>query len=276
MMMGTADNSISRNRKRFALALLVSCLALVSVNAAEYPTGVRNSAGPHRLSERQLQQVQESLRHDSGLMELGFDAEGGLTLGDRRHVQGGSATARTLLIAAVDSGNLYELESHAGSPEIAFARIHESRILESGETGKRIRISQVQIDFADFDRLQGAREAKMALDIGLALLHELVHGVLKLKDPKDEIDQIGDCDYHVNQMRRELQLPERLYYNPGITVTRVTGRNIVTANLEFVERAAAGAKPRAKYRLYWLPSEVSPDARNIAQLQEGTMKVRRR
>jgi hypothetical protein len=77
-------------------------------------------------------------------------------------------------------------------------------------------------------------------------------------------------------MRRELQLPERLYYNPGVSVTRVTGRNIVTANLEFVERAAGNAKPRAKYRLYWLLSDVSPNARNVAQVQEGTMKVRRR
>ena len=274
-MTGRADNSISRYRKLFALVLLASCLALVSGSAFGYATGVHNSAGPHRLNERQLRQVQESLQRDTGLMDLSFDAEGELKLGDRKHVQGGSATARTLLLAAVDNGNLYELESHTGSPEIAFARILENRILEISETGKRMSISQVQIDFADFDRLQGPRAAKMALDIGLALLHELVHGVLKLGDPEGS-DQIGDCDYHVNQMRRELQLPERLYYNPGIAVTRVTGRNIVTANLEFVERASPNAKPRAIYRLYWLPSEVSPSARNIAQVQEGTIKVKRR
>ena len=275
-MTGTADYSIRGLRKPFALALLLSCLDVVSVNAATYPRGVRNSAGPRGLNQRQLQQIRKSLQYESGLMELGFDAEGGLTLGDRGHVQGGSATARTLLIAAVDGEDLYELESHEGSSDIAFARIQESGILEVGETGKRIRISQVQIDFADFDQLQGAREAKMALDVGLVLLHELVHGVLKLEDPRDKTDQIGACDYHVNQIRRELQLPERLYYNPGISVTRVTGRNIVTANLEFVERSAANAKPRAKYRLYWLPSGVSANARNVAQVQEGTMKVRRR
>lgn len=271
-----ANNSISGYSKPFAMALLVSCLALVSANAAEHPTGVRNSAGPHRFNEGQLRQVQESLRHKSGLMDLGFDREGGLTLGDRRHVQGGSATARRLLIAAVDSGNLYQLESHPRSPEIAFAQLHESGIREIGETGKRINISQVQVDFADFDRLEGAREAKASLDIGLVLLHELVHGVLKLQDPKGEIDQIGECDAHVNQMRRELQLPERLYYNPGITVTRVSGRNIVVANLQFVERASANAQPRVKYRLYYQPNAVSPNARNIAQLQDGRMGVRRR
>ena len=273
-MRHTADHA-TKACKPFAMALLVSCLALVSANAAEYPTGVRNSAGPHGLNERQLQLVEESLQHKSGFMGLGFDREGWLKLGDRRQLQGGSATARTLLIAAVDSGNLYELESHPRSPEIALARLYEGGIREIGETGKRISISQVQIDFADFDRLTGAREAKAALDIGLALLHELVHGVLKLQDPTGETHEIGECDAHVNQMRRELQLPERLYYHPGITVSRVSGRNIVYANLEFVERATANAKPSAKYRLYWLPSAVSPNARNIAQLQAGTMKMKR-
>src|SRR4030095_8002349 len=119
-MMGRADNSIRASRKPFSLALLVSCVAVISVSAAAYPTGVRNSAGPRGLNQRQLQQIQESLRYESGLMELGFDSEGGLTLGDRGHVQGGSATARTLLIAAVDGEDLYELESHEGSSDIAF------------------------------------------------------------------------------------------------------------------------------------------------------------
>ena len=53
----TADNSINGSSKPFALALLLSCLALVSVNAAPQPTGVRNSAGPQRLNDKQLQQV---------------------------------------------------------------------------------------------------------------------------------------------------------------------------------------------------------------------------
>jgi hypothetical protein len=274
-----ADNSINGfggYGKPLALALLLSCLALVDVNAAPQPTGVRNSAGPRRLNEKQLQQAQDSLRHKSGFMELGFDAQGGLTLGNRQRIRDGSATARALLIAAVDSGNLYELESHELSPEVAFARLYESEYREIGETGQRLDIFQVQIDFADFDRLQGTREAKAALDLGLSLLHELVHGVLKLQDPQGEMDQIGECDAHVNQMRRELQLPERLYYHPDITVARTSdGRRIVNASLVFVERTAANARPSAKYRLYWLPSEVSPNAQNIAGLQQGTLAPRR-
>jgi len=278
-----ADNSINGYwgyggyGKALALALLLSCLALVSVNAAPQPTGVRNSAGPRRLSEKQLRQTQDSLRHKSGFMELGFDAQGWLTLGNRQRIRGGSATARALLIAAVESGNLYQLESHESSPEVAFARIYESATWVIGATGQRLDIYQVQIDFADFDCLQGARQAKAALDLGLSLLHELVHGVLKLQDPQGEPDQIGECDAHVNQMRRELQLPERLYYHPHITVARTSeGRRIVNASLVFVERTAANAQPSAKYRLYWLPSQVSPNANNIAGLQQGTLAPRRR
>jgi hypothetical protein len=68
--------------------------------------GVRNSTGAQRLNPAQLQQVRDSLRRKSGFVELDFDAEGALTLGDRQHIEGGSATARALLIAAVESVNL--------------------------------------------------------------------------------------------------------------------------------------------------------------------------
>jgi hypothetical protein len=276
----TADNSINRHHsiRSFALALLLGALALTALaipRVAAQPTGVRNSSGSRRLNEKQLQQVQESLRRKSGFMELGFDEQGALTLGNRQRAQGGSATARALLIAAVDSANLYELESHERSPEVAFAQLYESADRLSGETGKRTTVYQAQLDFADFDQLDGAREAKASFDIGIALLHELVHGVLKLKDPQGA-DQIGECDAHVNQMRRELQLPERLYYHPGISVTRTTGRNTVCARLVFVERATANAQPSAKYSLSWLASQVAPNARNIAGLQQGLLAPKRR
>ncbi len=277
----TTDNSINRpyNIRSFALALLLGALSLTALaasRAAVQPTGVRNSSGPQRLNEKQLQQAQESLRHKTGFVELIFDEEGALTLGNRQRIAGGSATARALLIAAVDSGNLYELESHERSPEVAFARIDESEDRLIVETGKRLTIYRVQLDFIDFSHLSGAREAKASFDIGIALLHELVHGVLKLPDPQGA-DQIGECDAHVNQMRRELQLPERLYYHPGISVTRTSdGRGIVCARLEFVERQAGQAQPSAKYQLTWLASQVSPNARNIAGLQQGLMVARRR
>jgi len=241
-------------------------------------TGVRNSSGSNRLNERQLQILRESLRHKSGFAELGFDQQGALTLGNRQNIVGGSATARALLAAAVDSANLYELESHERSPEIAFARLVESVYRGFGETGRRMTIYQVQLDFADFNRLSGAREAKASFDIGIALLHELVHGVMKLQDPRDEeVDQIGECDAHVNQMRRELQLPERLYYQPGIAVMQIgDGRRIIRARLVFVERAAANAQPSRQYSITWWPIQVAPNAQNVADFEQGLLTARRR
>ena len=277
----TANNPINRHRHISSLgpALLVGALSLTALatpHADVQPTGVRNSAGTQRLNNEQLQQVQESLRRNSGFMELRFDQQGALTLGNRQQVQDGSATVRALLIAAVDSRNLYELESHERSPEVAFARIVESEEKMISPAGKSMSIFQVHLDFADFNRLNGAREAKASFNIGIVLLHELVHGVLKLQDPKGEPDDIGECDAHVNQMRRELGLPERLYYQPGISVTQVSsGKRIVTARLEFVERRA-NQQPGAKYELSWLYSQVSPNAQNLAGLQQGLLVARRR
>ncbi|MGH9846522.1 MAG: hypothetical protein ACREEM_48105 [Blastocatellia bacterium] len=278
MMNCTADNSINRhyNLRSFALALLLGALSLTALaapRAAVQPTGVRNSSGPRRLNEKQLQQARESLRHKSGFMELGFDEQGALTLGNRQHIRGGSATARALLIAAVDSANLYELESHERSPEVAFARLYESEDREFGETGKKMTIYLVQLDFTDFDRLGGAREAKASFDIGIALLHELTHGVLKLQDPRGEMDRLGECDAHVNQMRRELLLPERLHYHPGIRVVENLAGRFVFASLEF---AGSNAQAAEKYRLTWRADQVSALAGNVAGLQNGLLASKRR
>jgi hypothetical protein len=240
-------------------------------------SGVRNSSGSNRLNEMQLQTLLVSLRQKTGFVELGFDQNGALTLGNRQNITSGSATARALLAAAVDSANLYELESHERSPDIAFARLRDMEYRISSETGKQVDIYQAQIDFADFDCLRGPREAKASMDVGLVLLHELAHGVLKLQDPPVDTDEIGECDAHVNQMRRELQLPERLYYHPGVTVARFgDGKRIVSARLVFVKRVAANAQPSAEYSLNWLPSQVAPNARNIAGFQQGSLEGRRR
>jgi hypothetical protein len=168
------------------------------------------------------------------------------------------------------------LESHERSPQVAFARIYESLDELIGEAGLRRTIFQVQLDFADFNQVAGPREAKAAFDIGIALLHELVHGVLKLENPRGAMDQIGECDAHVNQMRRELGLPERLYYHPEVKVIQLPARRIVCAKLQFVTRPAANGQAAEKYTLTWQPGQVSPQAQNIALLEQGLALAKRR
>lgn len=256
-----------------AINLLVSALALVAMaqtSATSSPTGVRNSRGARALNASQLQMIQQTLRQKTGVTELSFDAQGRLTLGQRNQVAGSSATAHALLLAAVEGENLYELENHEDAPNVAFAQLNEAADEVDEKTGKRLTIFQVQLDFADFDRLGGPREAKASFDIGLALLHELVHGVLRLQDPQGgTMGEIGECDAHVNQMRRELCLPERLYYHPNINVVQIMARRIVVASLEFADN-------NKQYRLSWRTDHVAPAARNIAQLQQGLLVAKNR
>ena len=257
------------------IALLLLALSVTAL--ADVATGVRNSTGPLHLNAAQLQQVQASLRHKSGFAELGFDEQGTLTLGHRAHIQGGSTIARALLMAAVDGMNRYELESHEHSPDVAFARLSEGAVWILDDAGKRMTVYQIQLDFADFNWLSGSREAKEAYDIGINVLHELTHGVLQLQDPNGAMDKIGDCDAHVNQMRRELRLPERLYYHPDIKVVTLTNQvHVVRALLQFVARNDGTARPPATYQLSWLASKVAPNAKNIAALEKGqaTAKLR--
>lgn len=265
-MAHTINNSLSQQHNTcfILLALLLSAIATSAIAAPQVISGVRNSSGTHHLNDNQLQQVQVSLRDKSGFVELRFDEQGTLRLGNRQHIQGGSATARDLLIAAVESLNLYELENHENSPDIAFARILESVDQLINEIGQRRTIFQVQLDFSDFKYLSGPREAKASFEIGIVLLHELVHGVLQLKDPNGAMSQIGDCDAHVNKMRRELALPERLYYHPAIRIVQLNGSRIVYAQLQF-----GTSQERSQYQIIWQASRVSPNAQNVAALEQG-------
>ncbi len=265
--------------KQIALTVVL-VTTLTVITAAQQPnqfaTGVRNSSGFRRLNDKQLQIIQESLRQKSGFVELSFNQNGVLTLGNRQNIAGGSAKAQALLIKAVDSVDFFELESCERSLEIAFAELQASND-RIDAVGKRTSIYQLRLDFADFNHLSGAREAKAAFDIGISLLHELTHGVLKLQDPRiEETDQIGECDAFINQIRRELQLPERLYYHPGIAITTLAGKRLVHARLMFATRATANSQPRAQYSLYWLPSEVSPKAQSVEAFQQGVLGARRR
>lgn len=255
------------------LSLIVLLLiGLAITTRANATTGINNSPGALRLNASQLQQVQTSLRHKTGFVELGFDDQGVLTPGNRLHVVGGSATARALLLAAVDGPNQYELESHENSPEVAFARLTDSAIYENGE--QRVNIYQLIIDFADFHWLEGAAEAKAAFDVGFNVLHELTHGVLRLPDPQGEMDRVGACAAHVNQMRRELHLPERLYYHPDIMLVRLGNLGaMVRASLQFIEPSSNG-RPHARYDLWWLASKVALNARNVTELEKGLVGVK--
>jgi hypothetical protein len=187
-----------------------------------------------------------------------FDDSGYLTLGDRNRIEGGSATAREMLISITDGSRIFELEAHDYSRDVAFACLGAEITYSDFPTGLRIEARTVQLDFSDFTQLRGDWEAMKAFDIGFAILHELAHGALQLKDAVSYITQLGACEEHINLIRRELGLPERLHYAPRFhTIQRFTGTTKL-AELIFVRVSReAGREKARKFCLWWNAESVT-------------------
>jgi hypothetical protein len=224
-----------------------------------YQGGIRNSQGPRKLNAKQQAAVLKSLREKSGLLELDFDEDGFLRAGDPTHFSGGSATARALILAALESEQAFDLESHDRSSVVAFARIGAPISYQSRLTGASIDVIPVEFDFADFERLRGDRQAIAAFDLGIVMLHELAHGVLRLHDVQTETDTLGECEAHINQIRRELRLPERQHYfarifdRPGAT----GGGTIKQAELQFARLVPEQGRVRREgFLLIWEAAQV--------------------
>jgi len=64
---------------------------------------------------------------------------------------------------------------------------------------------------ADFNQLIGDVEALEAFNVGWAFLHELDHVVNDSSDNAG-LDETGECESHINAMRRECGLPSRAEY----------------------------------------------------------------
>jgi len=255
-------------RVLFAIATLcaMSSLAGAAADASmRFHTGLRNNDGARRLREKQLQTALESLRHKTGFLDMRFDDAGYLTLGDRNRVAGGSGVARELLVSAVDGDKIFELEAHDSSPSLAFARLTVATIYTKYGAGARVVGLAIQLDFADFDILRGEREALMAFDIGFAILHELAHGVLGLKDDI-ATKRLGECDEHINLIRRDLGLPERRYYLPEISLPLPP----LVEEAELIFALVSWKDGREKTKVFYLRW----DAKSVAARESQTAKTK--
>jgi hypothetical protein len=200
-------------------------------DSSRYQGGVRNSIA-RALNPKQLDRILRSLREKTGFLEMHFDETGFLRLGDRMKIVGGSATARELLIAAVDRGRAIDLENHDHSPMVAFAQLGRSVVFTSLATGTRVDVYPIEIDFSDFAHLRGDKVVLAAFDIGFVVLHELAHAVLDLHDSLDGTGGPGECEDYINRIRRELSLPER--------------QNYIARTFRFASVALGKAQPHAE------------------------------
>ncbi len=249
--------------KRAAASLLVvTFLSVLSVFPAKadsqsdpltYRGGIRNSTGKHGLKEKDLKRVLVSLAEKTGFQELSFDAEGFLTIGNPNHFVGGSITARRLLLDAVDFPAQLLLENHSHSSKVVFANLGKSTLYFNMRTKAQIEHQPIRIDFSDFGKLLGAKEVLASFDLGVTLLHELVHGVRKLHDSVNEWEEVGDCERYVNTMRKELGLPERQQYVArSQTVISPIGWTMKMAELQFARTDFRNGKLKTdEYKLSW-------------------------
>ena len=160
------------------------------------------------VSATQRQELITSLKSITGWSNLHFDHQGVLQVGSEP-VTKGSAAARSLLTRAVDGNKIIVLEDASSRLDVAFCRVVEARWLTN--TGTRLPAFVVLIDFADFHEVVGDKEARAAFNVGWGFLHELDHVVSDSTD-SDEQGLLGECETHINAMRREIGLPVRADY----------------------------------------------------------------
>lgn len=218
-----------------------------------YRGGIRNSTGKNRLKEKELKQVIESLKEKTGFQEIGFDADGFMTLGDRKNYIGGSENARHLLMDAVDFPSQFLLEDHNHSSKVVFANLGKSTLYFNMRTKSQCEHLPVRVDFSDFSKLMGSKEVRASFDLGITILHELVHGVRKLHDSVNEYEDLGDCEREVNKIRKELGLPERQQYVArSQTIQSPVGWTLKMAELQFARTDFRNGKLKTdEFKLNW-------------------------
>ena len=162
---------------------------------------------------------------------------------------GGSEAARSLLSKALSGNNIVILEDANNRSDVVFCKVIPGRWKDK-DPSQVPPVHIVLIDFADFDQLMGDRLALRAFDSAWGLLHEIDH-VVENSGDSDKLGSAGHCEDHLNQMRRELGLPERSeYFFTLFPQTAVSGFSTRYVRLAF-DQEDATSKKRRRYWLMW-------------------------
>lgn len=238
-----------------ALCATIAILTLSSIEpshfliASETPGNIvcrENVATEHR------QKLARKLAKITGWPDLHFD-RGGALRGARGTSRGGSTTAREFMLKVMRGPAVVVIEDASNSSEVAFGRVNPGRWKRDGSNNPPAFI--VQLDFSDFDHVIGDQRALEAFDVGWGLLHELDHIVNDSHDATSA-GESGECENHINQMRRECNLPERAdyFYTPSphktdpVFITRLV-------RLAF-EQDQTPPNKRKRYWLVWDANSV--------------------
>jgi len=187
------------------------------------------------------------LQKITGWRDLTFDRNGALQVGGK-DVVGGSSAARTLVANAIGGPNAIVLEDASKRSDVVFSKVVPGRWKH--QTSENPPAYVILIDFADFEHVMGDDRARSAFDVGWAVLHELDHVVNDSGDPTSN-SETGECEAHINQMRRECSLPERSeYFYTPLPLTKDTCFITKFVRLAFVEEDPIVNKKR-RYWLLW-------------------------
>src|SRR5262245_41973355 len=237
-------------------------LLATAVDSLRYRGGLRNSQGERKLNAKQLNAVLSSLRDKTGFLELSFDENGFLTLGDQTKFSSGSSVARALITAVVKMPAAVDLESHAYSSHVAFARLAKPISYLHYTSGTKIDVFPLEIDFSDLTKLRGDTQALAAFDLGFVILHELGHAALGLRDAAGDPQGLGECEEMINRIRQEMNLPERQTYvaqvhsSPTFSPTASSNKLAELVFTRAVEKK--GRMQIEKFNLRWEASKVGP------------------
>lgn len=233
---------ISRNRflcrsLSICAVLMTSCLPIVA-------DGIDNVVVRQNVSKTNREELARRLRLITGWADLAFDSDGAMRVG-HAEPRAGSQSARDLLNKAFAGKRVILFEDASSRKDVVFCRV----VLGSMDQVTSSEVYAVLIDFADFRQVTGDKQALAAFDVGWAVLHEIDHVVEDSQDPQEDV--VGDCEGHINRMRRELGLPVRNSYffsflpvkNEGTLISRFV-------RLGFEDHETASAK-RKRYWLIW-------------------------
>jgi len=198
----------------------------------------------------------------TGWTDLEFDNAGRLRRSDQPPV-GGSSAARSLLDRAMSGQQTILIEDASRDSEVVFARVRfaQWKTLASGGSP----VSVIEIDFADFQHVTGDHLALQAFDVGWVVLHE-VHHIVDDSLDSDRADAAGECEGHINAMRRERSLPERGEY--FFTFLPAAGDSVFAFRFVRLAFETELAGTRRKYWLVWDATLVGGiRSREIASLR---------
>ena len=199
------------------------------------------------LSPAHREQLAAKLRKITGFPDLKFDNDGILLQGSKAPI-GGSASARELIANSIYGRNVVVIEDASNRSDVAFCRVIPGRWKKNAAGSPPVFV--VQIDFADFDQVVGDERALEAFNVGWGLLHELDHIVNDSPDATS-LGETGECEAHINQMRRECNLPQRAdYFSTLLPLTADSAFMTRFVRLAF-EQQQPSTNKKKRYWVIW-------------------------